>query len=108
MKSMIPFPYWLWEEIMLTDPPHNRQTVFRLASMTAAVGLAVCGYWLGHHFGGALTGALVALPLALFGYASGYLMRRGSEMILRLLVRQGIMAKPDFTKRRPMNSHEDA
>jgi hypothetical protein len=103
MKWKIPFPHLLWEEIILTDPPQNRQTIFRFASVTAAIGFSLAGYWAGRRLSGIWAGVLFAIPLGLIGLVMGYFLRRWTEDILRLLVRKGIIAEPDFQNYRPKN-----
>jgi hypothetical protein len=97
MKRKLPFPYWLWQEIVFTDSPHRRgYTIFHVAAVTSAVAFTRVGYWAGHELWGISAGILFAIPLGLLGLTMGYFLQRWAEDILRLLVRKRIIAEPDF------------
>ena len=112
MKLRLPFPYWLWEEIVLTLPPHNRISLFRFIAIQTAVVFSLGGFSAGRQHWGLWAGILMAIPLAFLGFwlgsVLGYLMLRWSACMLRFLVRRGVMAEPEFRDEESTDERKDA
>ena len=103
MKFKIPFPYWLWEEIVLTNTPYNKMTIFRNFSGVLAILFAVIGYVIGQKIYGFILGFIFVLIFLILGYAMGYFALIIVERVLKFLVNLGIMVEPNFDTYKPMN-----
>jgi hypothetical protein len=101
MRLKLPFPYWLWEEIVLTKPPHNRLTLFRFITVCMAFGGAAFGFFLGRRFAGSIVGVAAACALFFPAALASYCVFRWSEAVLRALVRWGFVAEPEFEEHLP-------
>lgn len=98
MRPKLPFPNWLWEEIVLTYPPHNRLTIFRFVTVCMAFGGAAFGFLFGHRIAGVVLGCVAACVLFFVGAFASYFVLRWSELLLKALVRWGFIAEPEFEK----------
>ena len=99
MKPKLPFPYWLWKEIILTKPPHARLTIFRFITVCVAFTGAALGFVFGRRLAGTVLGIIAACTLFFLGAFTSYFLFRWSEVVLRALVRWGLVAGPKFEAR---------